>query len=201
MIPQEEVITFCPENRQQWREWLRQNHILKKSVWLIYYKKKAKTDRLTWSEAVDEAICFGWIDSLAKTIDQDRYMQLFSKRKPASGWSKINKEKVKKLIADEMISPAGLAVIELAKENGSWTLLDKIEEMAVPDDLAKQLLAKPEANLYFQKLSRSNKRILLHWVTMAKRPETRQKRINEILQFTDQHTKPAILRQGKASSG
>ncbi|WP_440135016.1 YdeI/OmpD-associated family protein, partial [Chitinophaga sancti] len=94
-----EAVTFCPANRQEWRQWLQENHENAASVWLVYYKKKANRATLSWSEAVDEALCFGWIDSTARPIDEEKFMQFFTKRKAGSAWSKINKEKVKRLTA------------------------------------------------------------------------------------------------------
>jgi uncharacterized protein YdeI (YjbR/CyaY-like superfamily) len=192
-----EISTFSPSNRQQWREWLEQNHDHKQSVWLIYHKKSAEIPTITWSEAVTEALCFGWIDSTSKPLDGQRFMQFFSKRKPDSGWSKINKDKVKKLIEAGLMAGAGFAVIEIAKQNGSWCLLDEVERLAVPQDLETALAGNPVAHEFFQSLSRSDKRNLLQWLVLAKKNETRQKRINEIVEFTKQKLKPNILKWTK----
>lgn len=100
-MTEKELKTVCPTNQQQWREWLQEHHDTEKSVWLIYYKKKANCPTITWSETVDEALCFGWIDSIAKPLDEERFMRLFSRRKPNSVWSGINKEKVQRLIDDQ----------------------------------------------------------------------------------------------------
>ncbi|MFN6086580.1 MAG: YdeI/OmpD-associated family protein, partial [Fluviicola sp.] len=105
--------TFHPENEQEWRTWLEENHLEKQSVWLIYYKKSTGKKSLAWSEAVDQALCFGWIDSTARPIDEHTYMQFFTKRKPKSPWSKINKEKVASLLAEDLIAEAGHKIIEL----------------------------------------------------------------------------------------
>ncbi|TDB67385.1 YdeI/OmpD-associated family protein [Arundinibacter roseus] len=198
-MAEKEVSTFCPANRQEWREWLQKNHSVEKSIWLIYYKKTSKTPSLTWSEAVDEALCFGWIDSLARPLDNERYQQLFSPRKPKSVWSKINKEKIKKLIETGLMTQAGLNVIEIAKQNGSWTILDEVEELVIPNDLTLALAQNTNAQNYFQNLSRSDKRNLLQWVTLAKRAETRQKRIDEIVDCTSRNEKPGILLWKKKS--
>ncbi|WP_317165864.1 YdeI/OmpD-associated family protein [Spirosoma arboris] len=188
---------FSPANRQEWRQWLEENHSRETSVWLLFYKKSAKIATLTWAEAVEEALCFGWIDSLAKPFDEERYMQFFSRRKPKGVWSKINKANVQKLIDAGLMTKAGFDIIEVAKQNGSWTILDDVEELIIPADLAKALADKPNANAFFQKLSRSDKRNLLQWLVLAKRPETRQKRVNEIVTFTDQNLKPKILQWAK----
>src|SRR5688572_32384261 len=97
-MQKKDLETFCPANPQQWRHWLQQHHAKKQSIWLIYYKKKTNVPTITWSEAVDEALCYGWIDGTKRSIDDEKFMQFFSKRKPGSSWSKINKEKVQQLI-------------------------------------------------------------------------------------------------------
>ncbi|WP_177194156.1 YdeI family protein [Dyadobacter sp. SG02] len=192
---------FTPANRKEWREWLEQNHSDESAVWLIYHKKSSQLTTITWSEAVDEALCFGWIDSIAKPLDADRYMQFFSKRKPGGGWSKINKEKIRKLTEEGRMCQAGLDAIAAAKQNGSWALLDKIEELIVPDDLAGALASNAVAEAFFQKLSKSDKRHLLYWVSSAKRDDTRRKRIEEIVEFTGQNLKPKILTWTKKVDG
>ena len=172
-----EIEEFCPKNNKEWREWLELNHVTKDAVWLIFYKKKSPNFNLEWSHSVDEALCFGWIDSTKRTLDSERYIQYFSKRKAKSNWSKINKEKVQTLIDQGLMQAAGYKSIEIAKENGSWTILDSVEALIVPDDLKEALIANKGAIDYFESLSNSTKKILLYWVFSAKRAETRQKRI------------------------
>ncbi|MBF4515934.1 YdeI/OmpD-associated family protein [Flavobacterium sp. ANB] len=193
-MEQNEIETFCPTSQADWREWLHENHNSKQSVWLVCYKKKANIPTITWSDAVDEALCFGWIDSVRKTIDNDRFIQFFGKRKPKSVWSKINKEKVQRLIDDGLMMPAGLECIKKAKENGSWIILDAAEELFVPEDLAKGFEAKPGSEAYFLSLSKSAKKSILQWLVLAKRPETRQNRINEIAELAAQQLKPKQFR-------
>jgi uncharacterized protein YdeI (YjbR/CyaY-like superfamily) len=185
------VETFCPTSREHWREWLRENHGQKQAVWLVYHKKHTGTPSLTWSGAVSEALCFGWIDSQAKPIDADTYRQLFSRRKPTSGWSRVNKEKVQQLLADNLMMPPGLAAIEVAQLNGSWALLDEVDALVVPPDLAQSLQASPLADSYFTSLSRTDRRNLLQWLVLARRPETRQRRLAEIVTLAAQQQKPA----------
>lgn len=189
-MPHQETETFYPANPQEWRKWLQQNHDKKESVWLIYDKNASNKRPLTWSEAVDEALCFGWIDSKSKSIDEGTYMQFFSKRKPNGPWSKINKEKIEKLIEDEKMTQAGLDCIEKAKQNGSWTILDEVEELIVPQDLEKALDQYPEAKDYFLGLSKSVRKMMLTWVSFAKQAETRQKRINEIAICASEKRRP-----------
>lgn len=189
-----EIVTFYPKSRKHWRQWLQKNHSKIQSVWLIGYKKKANVPTLTWSEAVDEALCFGWIDSLRKSIDHEKFMQYFCKRKPNSGWSKINKEKVKRLVNDGLMTQAGLAVIEVAKKNGSWTKLDGVENLKIPSGLSKEFKRLPHAKKYFQGLSRSQQKMILQWIAFAKREETKQKRIWEVVKSASQNQKPKQFR-------
>jgi uncharacterized protein YdeI (YjbR/CyaY-like superfamily) len=186
--------TFCPKTPTEWRNWLHENHQFKKSVWLIYYKSNSCIPSITWSEAVDEALCFGWIDSTKKTIDKERYMQYFSKRKPTSNWSKVNKAKVANLIQNNRMTKAGYDCIKIAKQNGSWTNLDQVEALVIPKDLNEQLINCKEAIQYFSKLSKSDKKILLHWVVSAKREVTRQKRVQEIVENASKNLKPKQFR-------
>lgn len=189
MTPQE-TDTFYPSSPQEWRQWLEKNHEMKESVWLVYDKNTSNKRPLTWSESVDEALCFGWIDSKAKSIDDGKYMQFFSKRKPKSPWSKINKAKIEKLIAEGRMTQAGLDCIEKAKQNGSWTILDEVEELVVPEDFAKALEANSIAKEYFHGLSKSVRKHMLTWIAFAKQAETREKRINEIAVCASEKKKP-----------
>ena len=181
---------FYPKNKAEWRSWLEQNHRSANSVWLVYYKKKSKKPSLTWSEAVDEALCFGWIDSKAVPIDEDKYMQFFGKRKPKSVWSKINKEKILRLTQDGHMTEAGFEIITIAKENGSWYILDEVEELVVPTDLQQEFEKYKDSEEYFLSLSKSVRKSILQWLVTAKKAETRQKRINEIATLAAQKLKP-----------
>ena len=181
---------YYPQSKEQWRKWLAKNHIQKNAVWVIFYKQKADKPTITWSDAVDEALCFGWIDSIKKTLDEERSIQFFCKRKPKSTWSKINKEKVKKLIAAEKMMQAGLSCIEIAKENGSWEILDSVEELIIPKDLESELEAKENAMDFFLSLSKSVRKAMLQWLVLAKRKETRENRISEIVKSASNKQKP-----------
>lgn len=186
--------TFYPKSRAEWRTWLSENHQSEQSIWLIYYRSSSNKPSLSWSNAVDEALCFGWIDSTKKTIDKESYMQYFSKRKPNSMWSKINKEKVTQLIEENLMKDAGFQSMVVAKENGSWNALDDVEALIVPQDLKEALANNREAMAFFNGLSNSAKKLLLHWVTFAKRPETRKKRIVELVESASQSLKPKQFR-------
>lgn len=179
----EEYDCFYPTSTEEWRAWLAENHAKKDSIWVIFYKKSSKEPSITWSEAVDEAICFGWIDSLKKTIDERSYRQVFTPRKPKSGWSKINKEKVIKLTQLKKMRPAGIAAVERAKQNGMWELLDKIEALILPSELEATFKVEPSAREFYASLSNSKKKGVLYWVISAKRPATKAKRIEEFLKF------------------
>ncbi len=150
-------------------------------MWLILYKKGSGTPGVTYEEAVEEALCFGWIDSVTNRLDGERFMQLFTPRKRKSPWAKSNKERVERLLAAGLMAPAGLAAIEAAKRDGTWTALDGIEDLQVPDDLAAALAANPAAEARFAAYSASTRKQLLWWVVSAKRPETRQRRIARIV--------------------
>ena len=186
--------TYCPKSRTDWRKWLAKNHASEQSVWLVYFRTSTKVASVTWSEAVDEALCFGWIDSTKKTIDEERYMQYFSRRKPNSMWSRVNKEKVDQLIQNNLMTKAGLASIATAKQNGSWTFLDEVEALVIPEDLAAALADHEGAIDYFDGLSKSVKKVLLHWIISAKRPETRQKRVLEIAENASENLNPKQFR-------
>lgn len=185
---------ITPTSSQKWRDWLATNHQREESIWVVFYKVSSDVPSLTWSEAVDEALCFGWIDSTKRPIDKERYKQYFSKRKPKSNWSKINKDKIEQLTAEGRMAEAGLQSVAVAKQNGSWTILDEIEALVVPQDLEAALNTTPTAKEYFEGLSKSVKKMYLYWVMSAKRPETRQKRISEIVENAALGTKPKALR-------
>jgi uncharacterized protein YdeI (YjbR/CyaY-like superfamily) len=190
-MQKQEPETFYPETRKQWRQWLQKNHAKKQSIWLIYYRKSTNTATITWSDAVEEALCFGWIDSTARPIDGEKFMQYFTRRKPTSVWSKINKQKVQNLTDAGLMTAAGLKCIETAKENGSWTILDDVEELKIPADLERKLKTKRGSKAFFLSLSKSMQKSLLHRLVLAKRPETREKRIDEIATMMGNKQKPA----------
>lgn len=186
----EETVNICPSNKQAWRKWLELNHKKKDAIWLIFHKKSSATPNLTWSEAVDEALCFGWIDSTKKTIDSDKYIQYFAKRKPKSTWSRVNKEKVKELTAQKLMTTAGIESIEIAKKNGSWTILDSVEHLIIPKDLEEEFKTKPTSKDFFLSLSKSNRKSILQWIVLAKRADTRERRIKEVVELASKNQKP-----------
>jgi uncharacterized protein YdeI (YjbR/CyaY-like superfamily) len=162
-----------------WRTWLRKHQEKEKSVWLIIYKKGAAIKSVSYAEAVEEALCFGWIDSKPNKRNEESFYQFFAKRNPSSNWSKINKDRVKLLIDQGLMTPPGMAVIELAKANGKWAALDDIENLVIPDDLKSMLTANPEASVHFEAFPGSVKKGILEWLLNAKTPSTRDKRMRE----------------------
>jgi uncharacterized protein YdeI (YjbR/CyaY-like superfamily) len=193
-MQEEDIETFCPTSQQDWRKWLKKNHKSKQSIWLILYKKESDKPVISWTKAVDEALCFGWVDSKRKPLDDEKFLQFFSQRKPRGTWSKINKEKVLQLIDEGRMTKAGLDCIEVAKQNGSWSILDDVEELKIPRDLAKEFKAHPGSKDFFLSLSKSARKMILQWVVLAKRSETRQKRIEEIAELAAQKMKPKQFR-------
>ena len=189
-----DIKDYCPSDKQDWRKWLELNHKEKEAVWLIFYKKKSSNHNLSWSDSVDEALCFGWIDSTKKTIDGDKYKQYFSKRKANSTWSKTNKDKVDCLTSENLMQEAGYKTIEIAKKNGSWSILDEVEALIIPGDLKKEFNERVGSLEYYESLSKSAKKILLYWIVSAKRKETRQKRILEIVEDASNNLKPKQFR-------
>lgn len=181
---------FYPETAEQWRKWLKENHARENGIWLLQYNKKSGKPTVSWSDAVDEALCFGWIDSLKKKLNDEAAIQYFGKRKPKSTWSKINKQKIEKLTSENRMAQAGLDIIGIAKENGSWEILDSVEELIIPEDLMLELSDRENATDFFLSLSKSVKKMMLQWIVLAKRPETRQKRILEIAEAAEKKLKP-----------
>ena len=169
---------YAPD-QAAWRAWLRENHAASPGVWLVYYKKGSGTPSVDWDEAVEEALCYGWIDSKVNRLDEARYKQVFTPRKAGSVWSKVNKERLEKLVAEGKMTPAGQRKVDQAKEDGSWTFLDSVENLEVPDDLLAALKETGDAWANFQAFPDSVKKQVLLRVKTAKRAETRAKRIRE----------------------
>ena len=176
-----------PLTRVEWREWLTQNHTRSEGVWLISYKKAAGKPRFDYDVAVEEALCFGWIDSKPNKLDHERSMLWFAPRKSGTGWSRPNKLRIEKMMSAGQMTAAGLAKVELAKQDGSWTSLDSIEDLEIPPDLGQALENNPLAQQYFEAFPRSVKRGILEWIFNAKRTETRAKRIEETVALAAQN--------------
>jgi uncharacterized protein YdeI (YjbR/CyaY-like superfamily) len=184
--------TVYASDRKSWRKWLEENHLISSGVWLVYYKVKSINPSIRYPEAVKEALCFGWIDSKIKSLDKDRYQQIFTPRKVKSVWSKLNKQYVEELIKQGLMTEAGLKKIEAAKQNGSWTALDEIEALILPTDLKQALEENKIANQNFTAFSNSIKKNVLSWISSAKRPETRSKRIEQTINSAIQNKSPLL---------
>ncbi len=167
------------ESSSELRTWLENNYQQTESVWLVKWKKTVNKPFLPYDEIVDELLCFGWIDSLARKLDDQRTMLLISSRNSKSNWSGSNKERVARLIKDGRMAAPGLALINTAKGNGAWEFLDDVERLIIPQDLQLALNSTPQAAYYFQRFPDSSKRGILEWIKNARRDETRNKRIEE----------------------
>ena len=189
------INTVHAKTRKEWRRWLEKNHQSEKSVWLIIYKKESNTPSVYYPEAVDEALCFGWIDSKANKRDKTSYYQFFSRRNPKSKWSRVNKEKVTYLIEQGLMQRAGFEMIEIAKQLGTWTALDEVENITIPEDLQELFLKNKTAFGNWENFPRSSKRGILEWIVNAKKPETRQKRIEETVSLAGKNVKANHYRQ------
>lgn len=186
----QEIVIFYPTSLAAWRKWLEKNHLSKQAVWLVFYTKSSGKPSISWSDAVDVALCFGWIDSKKIKIDEETAHQFFSKRKARSTWSKINKEKVRQLIDKGLMTKSGYECIDIAQQNGSWTILDEVEDLVIPADLEKAFRKHEGSKDYFVSLSKSARKMMLQWIILAKRPETRQKRVDEIAAHAGLKKKP-----------
>ncbi len=180
-MEKEDFKSIYLESRNAWRSWLKENHASEKNVWLKIYKKQSQIPSVYYDEAVDEALCFGWVDSSIKKGNDEFYYQFFAKRNPKSNWSRVNKAKIEKLINEGLMAESGLKMVEIAKETGTWTALDDVENLISPTDLQEKLDQNPMAESYFEAFPRSVKRSILEWLLNAKQVETRQKRIEEIV--------------------
>lgn len=168
-----------PLSRAEWRAWLEANHSRAEGIWLISYKKAAAKPRVEYDEAVEEALCFGWIDSKPNKLDDQRTMLWFAPRKPGTGWSRPNKQRIERMLGAGLMAPAGLAKIAAAQQDGSWTKLDSIEDLEMPPDLTAALESYERAAEFFAAFPRSVKRGILEWIANAKTAATRAKRIDE----------------------
>jgi uncharacterized protein YdeI (YjbR/CyaY-like superfamily) len=175
----EEGERFHPESRAEWRAWLAGHHDRSGAVWLVLWRQGSGRTGLTYEEAVLEALCFGWIDGKAAGLDDERTMLRFSPRKPGSGWARSNKLRVERLLAEGRMAEAGLARVEEARRDGSWTRLDAVEDLVVPEDLAAAFAGRPGAREHWDGFPRSVRRAALAWIAEAKRPGTRARRVGE----------------------
>jgi uncharacterized protein YdeI (YjbR/CyaY-like superfamily) len=191
-----EYKAFHPKTRSQWRKWLEKNHNSSPGIWMIYYKKETGKRAFDYGEAVEEALCFGWIDSLPRKLDKEKAMLKFTPRKPKSIWSKLNKERVERLIRNDLMREAGLAAIKQAKKIGSWNALNNADLHAdnnsLPTDLEKELNKNKTALKNFNAFPPGYRRRFLFWIDSAKRPETRAKRVKQSVLMAKENKKPGL---------
>jgi len=187
----EPVASFQPKELREWHDWLAANHGTSKGVSLILIKKDSTIDGVRYEEAVEEALCYGWIDSRTNSLDDQRYRILMSPRKAGAVWSQSNKQRVEKLIRQRRMRKPGLLKIKAAKKDGSWSRLEQVDQMVIPPDLRRELAANQQARRNFEAFSDSSKRLILYWISTAKRGETRQKRIAEAVRLAAKNIKAA----------
>ncbi len=193
VTPEREM--FYPKTRRAWRAWLEKNHASASGIWLMYYKKHTGKPTVTYAESVEEALCFGWIDSKPARLDDERHLLYFCARKPKSVWSKLNKSRLERLLAAGLVAPAGLLAIEVAKKNGSWTAIDASEDMIEPEDLVSALEANAQALGFWRGFPPGVRKTILQWILSAKRSETRANRIEETVRLAAENVRANQWRQ------
>ena len=165
------------DDRAAWRRWLEANHASAKGAWLVTHRPRSSGDALGYEAAVEEALCFGWVDSSGGRVDDERTKLYFAPRKARSPWSASNKARVARLTEEGRMAPAGLAAIAAAQATGDWKILDSVERLEIPDDLAAALASRPPAAANFAAFPASVRKQHLAWVALARKPETRASRI------------------------
>jgi uncharacterized protein YdeI (YjbR/CyaY-like superfamily) len=195
-MPEPPSNSYHPRTRAAWRAWLQRHHTRPEGIWFITCKKGAVGPRVEPAEAIEEALCFGWIDSLPRKLDDARTMLWFAPRKPGTNWSKLNRERVAKMQGAGLMAPAGLAKVAAAQADGSWTRLDDVDRLLIPEDLQAALASYPDAAGHFERFPPSIKRGILEWILNAKRPETRAKRIAETARLANENRRANQWREG-----
>lgn len=175
------------ETQDEWQGWLEANHEESSGVWLVSWKKATGKPFVPLTDAVDEALCFGWVDSKINRLDEERAMRLFTPRNLKSPWSRINKEKVARLVNEGRMATAGLRLVDGAKADGSWNIYDEIEDLVIPPDLASALADDEAAKSFFENFPDSSKKTILWWIKSARRPETRATRISKTVGLAAQN--------------
>ncbi len=172
-----------------WRNWLHDNHEQKEGIYLIFYAVSHENESMRWEEAVRVALCYGWIDSTVKNIGPGKRRQYFCPRKSKSVWSKVNKDHIINLKKNDLMHKSGLESIKVAKKNGSWVALDDVEKGVIPKELQDAFNKKPKAFENFKKFTKGQRKSYLYWLNQAKREETREKRIAEIVRYSSENIK------------
>ena len=172
---------LIPGNRAEWRGWLAANPDRGDGLWVVYRKKSSDLEGPTYDDLVEEALCFGWIDSVTRRVDDGRMIQWFSPRRPGGLWSALNKERIERLERDGLMEAAGRSVIDRAKADGSWSQTDEVDALVIPSDLEAAFDDSQEARAAYQGLPDTAKKQLLWSIYSAKRPETRARRLAEVI--------------------
>jgi uncharacterized protein YdeI (YjbR/CyaY-like superfamily) len=191
-VPVTNLKTTHPKTRKAWRKWLEKNHTTSPGVWLIYDKKSSGKAKLVYNDAVEEALCFGWIDSTLKSLDAEHFMQRFTPRKPKSGWSGLNKKRITKMIAEGLMTKAGLEKIEAAKKDGSWESFDHLDALRLPADFKKALFKNKKAKANFENFPPFSKKQFLFHIQQAKTEFTRKQRIRLCVRMAAANKKPSV---------
>ncbi len=177
------------KTRAEWRNWLNKNHLKNAGIWLVFYKKHTGKPTLEYDAAVEEALCFGWIDSIIKKLDDERYLRKFTPRKSDSRWSESNKKRVKKLMRQGLMTKLGVARVTEAKKSGLWEESGRPEiSFEIPKELENALAKNKKAKTFFDQLAPSYRKHFIGWITTAKRQETKDRRVGESI---------ALLEKGK----
>lgn len=174
---------FTPESRESWRSWLRKNHATRSEVWLVFYKRHTGKATVSYNDAVEEALCFGWIDGVKRSLDDERYMHRFSPRKPGSRWSESNRRRVARLERAGQIMPAGKRAIEAARRNGQWSAAAPEISLAMPAELSARLKRSSKAAAFFESLAPSYQKQYIAWIVTAKREDTKKRRLDEAIEL------------------
>lgn len=179
------------ETNQDWKNWLQKNHEKETELWLVYYKKHTGKPVIAYEDSVKTALCYGWIDSLIKKLDEDSFVRKFSQRKENSVWSELNKKRISELLQEGKMKPAGLRLIEAAKENGNWNkvITPPQIDLSVPEEFEIALKNHPLAEDYFNSLSKRHQKEYLMWIKTAKREETRKQRIDKSVEMLNSKQK------------
>lgn len=183
----------CVKNRDEWRDWLSQHHDKSAGIWLVFYKKHTGKPSLEYEAAVEEALCFGWIDSIIKKIDDESYVRKLTPRKPNSRWSNLNKKRIMKLQRQGLMTKAGMARVKEARESGLWDKPDRPSiSFVVPKELERVLAINAKAKRFFDQLAPSYQKHFIGWIAVAKRQETKDRRVKESIALLEQGEKLGI---------
>ena len=184
---------ICVKNREEWRNWLNQHHDKSNGVWLVFYKKRTGKPTLEYNEAVEEALCFGWIDSIIKKVDDEKYLRKMTPRKPDSKWSELNKKRVNKLIKQGFMTKAGILKVNEAKASGQWNKPESPQfSLDIPKELESALAKNRKAQKFFDKLAPSYQKQFIGWIAVAKRQGTKDRRVRESIALLEKGNKLGI---------